>query len=391
MKKSFFLGFIAFAALTMMSCTNDETTAALFEDNAIEFGSYAGRAPQKAPGLLNNVSLKDFGVFASYTEQKQWAAAEADATMNFMFNQKVEHDGTSWVYTPKKYWPAGNTTGVKAKQYISFFAYAPYWADNSKSVHTVSEVSTNTDKGCPKVKFVLPPSTTAAALVDLSAAVATDQYKDDATADDNKVKFTFKHVLSRLNFVAKLDREAFGSAAANKTKINITNVAIEAQGTAYTEGIFNFSDDASNAPGYWSDQKGTAASTIVVDGILDKKAATELGDYQTEGVSLKDGNRVALFSANNYLYFIPGSKIADIKVTFTYDIVTYDDAVAGDYTVSHEKKTVSLTGADLAQGTAYVYVFTFKLQEIVVEAEVSDAWADGTEVETPVDWPDLDI
>ncbi len=386
MKKSIFLGFIAFTALTMMSCNNDETTAALFEDNAIEFGVYAGRSPQKAPGVqqLDNTTLKNFGVFASYTEDANWAVTNK---LNFMFDQLVTGQPGNFSYSPKKYWPATNDIKeVKEPQKISFFAYAPFYCEDG-TTKSVTLVSTNQSTGAPKVEY----SVTSA--VDFSAAVRMNVSKEnnDETDEKNTVKFVFKHELTRVNFHAYLDRDAFDATAANKTKINITDVQIANKlNTFVTKATYTFAT-TDGARGTWTAQE---QSQYTVGGELNKTQATDLGDYQVEGVQLENTTPVPLFGTDGYLFLIPidgGIKVdEEVCVTFTYDIVTADPALDGGYAISNAKKTVYLPTGGLQQGVAYNYNFKFGLHEIKVDAEVEDWGAEGNGGEEIVDWEDLD-
>ena len=121
MKKIILFGFIAAAALA--GCSKDETVKALPQENAIEFGTYLGRDAMTKGVELTNDNLLNFGVFASYTGQDNWASSTG--IYNFMYDQYVSRESKSddWTYNPKKYWPT--TKGDK----ISFFAYVPHQDD----------------------------------------------------------------------------------------------------------------------------------------------------------------------------------------------------------------------------------------------------------------------
>lgn len=122
MKQNYFMGLIACAALTMTGCSNDEINAPQQSqgNNAIEFSTYLGRNAQGSRGTetsTTSIKTSGFGVLAYYTEQADFANTNKP---NFMWNQKVTHNGTNWEYTPVKYWP------TKVGDKVSFFAYAPY-------------------------------------------------------------------------------------------------------------------------------------------------------------------------------------------------------------------------------------------------------------------------
>ena len=145
MKKSLFTGFIALAALTMTSCSNDENMVSIPQGNAIEFGTYVGRDAQTKGSVLDNtvatgLPKQGFGVFAYYTDEVHYnGTAGTGSKLNFMNNTHVtSNDGTTWTYSPLKYWP--NETNDR----LTFFAYAPY--DDA-------DYTANTSSGYDNIKF----------------------------------------------------------------------------------------------------------------------------------------------------------------------------------------------------------------------------------------------
>ena len=168
--------FAASAVVALASCTQNDDFFAGDEqlaqqqqqENAIQFGTYLGQAAQTRSGyvgnintdvLKNNSKANGFGVFAYFTEEKDYEAYRANAASgttypNFMYNTHVTWttgrtgyvgaDGDNmWTYTPLKYWPndiidktagkvddqttddaAQGSTAYGGK--LSFFAYAPY-------------------------------------------------------------------------------------------------------------------------------------------------------------------------------------------------------------------------------------------------------------------------
>lgn len=396
MRKNLYLGLMACAALTMTGCSNNEVieNAAQQSGKAIQFSTYLGKSVQGRAQDLTSSNINDFGVFASYTKSDDWAATN---TMNFMFDQKVEKSGSAWNYTPLKYWPEKN--GEK----ISFFAYAPYTYKANDAVESTATITAATgyDKsktGAPKVNFVINPVATH--MVDFTAGVKMNVSPTLANNEEqNKVTFTLHHELARVNFAAKLDRDAFSSSGvANKTKVNITAIKIVAGGGFNKSADYQFAttNDVTGAnptytKGTWSNLVA-ATEELDVTPILNKVAPTDLGDYTTLGVFLlNDANEeseseVALFQTNQYLFLIPNPNDAtgNISVTITYDIVTADAALDGEYTSSTATKTVQIPAKNFTQGHAKKYVFTFGLQEVKVASTV-EAWpvetaGDETEV-----------
>lgn len=144
----------------MTACTNEND---IVEDSTlinptaqaqtpIEFGTYIGRTATRGEGThtqatTGSITTTDdlkkstgFGVFAYSTGNTPWATARTQAKPNFMYNERIHWNTSTWEYWPLKFWPndsknANNavdqqTTGGPATgtttSYISFFAYAPY-------------------------------------------------------------------------------------------------------------------------------------------------------------------------------------------------------------------------------------------------------------------------
>ena len=176
MKKNLFLGFIAFVALAVTSCTNDDVNEFIPQEQAIEFGTYVGRDAQSRATAtdLDALKVSGFNVFA-YLH-----APSVDPTYTatpFMNNQAVTWKTTVWDYTPKKYWPTDDNQ-------LDFLAYGPsgvgtpqLTTDNKPGL----SIAINTDAANQKDIVV--------------AAPVTEQTKTDGT-----VEFTFSHILSRIDF-----------------------------------------------------------------------------------------------------------------------------------------------------------------------------------------------
>lgn len=136
---------------------------------------------------------KGFGVFGKYD-------AGDGKTSDFFINQKVTYSNSKWTYTPLKYWP---TTGK-----INFLAYAPHKNDQELKANTTTFDFTVADK--------------AANQIDLLWANATGQIKTNFEGTTKeKVKFLFKHALSRLGYTVKLSGN-YNSSDATFTLKKIT-------------------------------------------------------------------------------------------------------------------------------------------------------------------------
>ena len=136
MKKLFLF---AAAAAMMTACSETEVlenAASLSESNEapVTFDVYTQRNVTRG-GVAGtndneNIGERGFGVFGYWTKGTEYSA---NATPNFMYNQKVTCDGTAtadteWSYEPVKYWPNefGSAAISDEVDRVSFFAYAPW-------------------------------------------------------------------------------------------------------------------------------------------------------------------------------------------------------------------------------------------------------------------------
>lgn len=391
MKKNFFLGFIALAALTVSSCSNDADLTLKTPDNAIEFGTYVGRDAQTRGVVLNDANLLDFGVYAFYTSGAKWTDV---ATPNFMYNQKVERTSTSdpWTYSPKKYWPTKNTF-----EYISFFAFAPFYDGNNG----IAVESANTATGTPTLTYTINTGKLDK-LADFTADVIMDESKGLAGANpDNSnqtVTFDFKHELTRLGITAKLDRDAFDGTDDNKTKVNIKQIDFTGTGFA-TEATYKFAN-VSNAKGAWTYTAAASPLNVVAGAtgsvlVSNNDPSSWISEYTQKGFLLEDDDPELIFGANNYLFLIPPTADGTgannkVNMRIHYDIVTNDTKLSNNHSVSSAVKEIEVPAGLLKQGKAYNFVLTFNLNEIVFTASVVD-WETPIDSDSNVDWPDSDI
>lgn len=383
MKQNYFMGFIACAALTMTGCSNDEINAPQQsqENNAIEFSTYLGRNAQGSRGTeTNDASIKSenggFGVLAYYTEQTDFADTNKP---NFMWNQQVTHNGTNWEYTPVKYWP------TKVSDKVSFFAYAPYVAGGNANGIVLSG---NSVAGAPTATITLPedPSQT----IDFVAAVQMNKTHKNTKNANNNVSFTLKHEMTRVKVQAKLDKSVYdASDPKHKTFVVIKKVTFNDKGQFYKSGKYTFSIKDGER-GKWTTTANASTYTLDLNGVLNtelikvdgaKVENHHSGNYEegVNGVRLVDDTAKDLFKGSEYLFLIPvsannGNGLTDGNATATikYDIVTEDSKLAAGYSCTSATKTVLLPAGTLKQGISYNYIFTIKLDEIVLNAEVKD-------------------
>ena len=294
-----------------------------------------------------------------------------------MWNQKVTYSNSAWSYTPVKYWP------TKGGDKVSFFAYAPYVKGGDANGIVLSK---NNVAGTPTATITLPddPSKT----IDFVAAVQMNKTHDNSATADNNVSFTLKHEMTRVKVQAKLDKSVYdASDAKHKTFVVIKNVTFNNKGQFYKSGIYTFSTDDSKR-GTWAPATNAPTYTLDLNGVLNTelikaegaKGETHSGDYKTgvQGLKLVDNTAKDLFKANEYLFLIPvsadngdGLTNGNATATIEYDIVTEDSKLVAGYSCTSATKTVLLPAGTLKQGISYNYIFTIKLDEIVLNATVN--------------------
>ena len=236
MDKKFVMGIAAMAALTLVSCSSDDLDS--FSDNsskneAISFDGYLGRSAVAVNGTRGSELTKDalqtstegFGVFGNYSKDSEGSTHAYGE--NLFKNQKVFYSDSKWTYTPYKYW--------LAEGHIDFLAYAPY----------DSKYDGNTALTGSKINFTVEHDV--ALQKDLLWANAVGQ-----TQDDNPVKFTFNHALSRLGYTVKLKEKCADDVTITLKKITLAGAKDGTTPTFYTSGNIDLSKATKDA-NLWSD------------------------------------------------------------------------------------------------------------------------------------------
>lgn len=362
MDKKFFMGIAAMAALTLVSCSSDDLNS--LSDNsskneAISFDGYLGRSAVAVNGTRGSVETKvtlktkGFGVFGKYD-------AGDGKTSDFFINQKVTFSNSKWTYTPLKYWP---TQGQ-----INFYAYAPH-----KEGQTLKE-NTNT------FDFTVEPK--AADQIDLLWANAKGQIKTNFEGTTKeKVKFLFKHALSRLGYTVKLSGN-YSSSDATFTLKKIT-LAGSPDGTTeafYKKGTIDLSK-TNTTTGLW---------TAATDNNKQNFTWFE-GSYIVESSASKHPTNSAKedYSDKDYLFVIPQNFSEKIEEAGQqkenpdklYVIVEYDVTYNSGTKTTITNKVYKKLPIDLMQGKAYMLNLTIGLPiEFDIDVENVSGVEDWEEV-----------
>ena len=178
------LALLALAGFAVVSCGKQLQEMG---GDPIAFDSSLTETATKAP-LPDNTT---FAVMAWYTGQDAWSAS---ANPNFMFNEDVFFDGSTYTYAPIKYWP--NNPGDK----VTFWAYCPHNAAGLTLRESAggSAYNNTSATGIPYLDYTTDDGH---GLVDLMSADFDATVKDRSKPSLNTpVHFTFRHLLSRVVF-----------------------------------------------------------------------------------------------------------------------------------------------------------------------------------------------
>lgn len=361
MKKSLFTGFIALAALTMTSCSNDENMVSIPQGNAIEFGTYVGRDAQTRASVFETADMKTagFGVYAYYTAQSTWADYTSKDTPNFMNNTKVTWNSSKWEYAPVKYWP--NNPNDK----VSFFAYAP-WQENTAS----SNITLNA--GAASLDFKVPNDVTEQTDLTWSSSEHMDETKQSISG---QVEFLFKHALARIDFTlqAAVDQNDAGGTIAEGTTITLNKIVLGTETNGfYTNGTL----DLTKATATWfgSSLTGRQAFTLLPANFVTGSNVLDKTDNAQANLIDPDGD--------DYIMIIPQKK-ENLSVYVEYTVNTV--SVGGtDNSRIENKITTVIPSIDFQAGKAYTLNLVLGMTSVKLNASVEN-WTGvaDTEVDLP--------
>lgn len=350
MKRFRFPLLAASALLVLMACSSTDESVKDDLKNAepqpVNFGTYVNQGVTRAgatgdistPALLGTAN--GFGVFAYYTNDLEYSGTTIP---NFMYNQQVTSiDGTTWTYTPIKYWPNeyGSTAESNDIDKVSFFAYAPYVAVNTSTGQVtgdntfgITALTRNNATGDPMVKYIANTTSTGGSVdllwgVNTAGKPFTDKVR--TATDDDKITFNFKHALAKLTATVKTDVSIDAKSKVYVRSITITGFA--------SKGMLNLNNITADQP-LWLGYDGTDLSfegLTFNDGRKDGREGTADGTQANEKnqclnpVIIQNSsatNGVTATAVNlfaNTPYIIPSGGSEAVDITIVYDVETQD-------------------------------------------------------------------
>lgn len=315
--------FVALAAATMMSCTENEVIENAGNKKVVKFGTAVSSTTRAAITDITALQASGFTVYAYNTGKD--IAGTGLLNKVFMDNLAVSYSAPDWSFTGTYYWPLSDN--------IQFFAYAK----DADATYNVAA-----DATYPTIDYTIAADP--AQQKDFVVAEAVNQ-----TSSDNTVSLKFNHVLTQVNFSVKGDDE----------NLTYKIASLKIEGVANT-GTYSYGTD-----------KWTATGTA---GTYTYPIAT--------GASVTGTTAVKLDQDNGALMLMPQTLTAAAKINITYSVYNGNDPVAAEITAP---VTLSNTTAwEPGKKIRYTLTLANNAAKVSFKPEVGN-WSDeqsGT-VETP--------
>lgn len=311
MKKSLLA---AVAALAIVGCTQNEEIENAGQKAEVSFNTIVSKTTRVTPMITDN--FKSFKVNA-YNTGTTAMGTEVSLETVFMEDVTASKTGTTWgIDKGPFYWPMTDN--------IQFFAYSPITNVESYAV----------TKGYPTFSYTIQ-----SVQEDLLVAKAENATK--TKNGTNGVSLAFAHILTQINFSAKLEADATYAV----TKIEISGVN--------NKGTFTYG--AADLTGAWTATSGTASY-----------------EYSGKYDATEDENHIVTFSTgDNALMLLPQTLSAGAKISIDYSVVK------GGTTTFSGIKEVSLSGQEWEMGKNLRYTLELSADatEVTFKPTVNE-WAD---------------
>lgn len=320
-----------------------------------------GEMSRGAALTTTNLCQKGFGVFAYYTEDELWKSYKSSAgAPNFINNSKVTstNNGTTWSYSPVKYWPHNKTDKV------SFFAYAPY--DGAKAIAgTKINFAVNQDVS-KQIDLVWSKSATI-----------------DLNRETQKVEFNFQHALARIGFNLTASVTDISSAVTAKFKINkiILTSATDKAGTGtgpfYASGtldLYNTGDVAA-----WSNCSGNNKFTLTSENFSEENNTGLSLDRNTNNGTMQ------INAEDSYVMVIPQNfSTQGFNVLVDYQVELIVKGESSPYH-TYENNCLGTIKVNLESGNTYMINIIATLEDAKVQEDNVDIipWGTGGDVILP--------
>ena len=293
----------AVTTVAVQSCSNDKETGhvrvpIVFSRSIVES---KGAAPLTTDGMT------DFGLYAAYTAQGEFHAA--DATFNNIVNGKFIESQGKWMGQTDYYWPLNGS--------LSFVAYAPYSAQGG-GIAGLTLPGASAQTGFPVFTYTPPTGgQELSSMPDLCLSTPLIG-RSQPLNGDAEVPLEFHHVLTGVSF--------YGRYAVNYTPGNFSDdysvklLSLKLSGVIGTKQV-----QTTDVSPYFEWQ---------ADGTLPKTAEYTLTrqDGQLVSTEFNDADRQIFISQAGMLYLLPQTP-ANMTVTVAYGVyLKSDDELLATFT-----------------------------------------------------------
>lgn len=298
-------------------------------ENAITFSVDLESVTRAAGEKTDLAGVEAIGVFASYTGDVRYNLSTV--TPNYMYNQQVTYDGSTWTYTPVKYWPNTADGDGGHKDYVSFFAYYPYTA--AAGTDGIIGFSSKDAAGDPWLVYQLPANATNQ--TDLLYGVKKtdgspmlDMQKQSVTGI---VSFSLRHALACVgdNISICLSSELYSALEGTTKSLYVNKVTINYKNLTNKARLILNSNESPN----WQ-------PVISGDYISNRKVEITSGTYVAAGTShtaITSTNPVEISNGNG-LFYIPihlGAVRQEAEITVEYTVKDGDTTTPGSVSNSY--------------------------------------------------------
>ena len=357
--------YVLIAQLVLSGCAGEaveETSSSSASE--INFDAYVGRNASTRSDVTDIDFLKSgewnagFGVFARY------------GNTHLMDTEHVTWRGDHWGYDHIRFWPSSGT--------VDFYAFARYLG-----IVTMGCLPDTLGGNRTEETYINFPSNESP--IDLIWAKKTGQ--EAPTSPGSKVKFQFKHALSRLSFKITANQKLLEDGAV----INVKEVRL--YGAEENKGIFRMAGylNLNSNSGDWRPYNNgvswfyTWTETGKKDDVNDSIQKIDGPVLKLSAAKLDRDNKSITNDENSYIFIIPQDLPENFNLMITYT-VTQGDFVE-ELTVKKNLRDVLLkkdSNFKFEQGKAYV--FNLKLLDPVNFSVTTDVvkWGPGDDKTIPL-------
>lgn len=302
----------------------------------------------------SSVQTGGIGVFAFYQKAKSNGYpvnySQALGEPNFMYNQQLTSSdgGTTWTYSPQKYWPNNRN------DQLSFFAYAPYEA--STAWEEDFALTTNAKGTTLRKSFTIHPQP--ADQVDyLWATPVLNQKKPTDISSASPITFGFRHLCAQLNFKIQLGTKSGDTvtpAAWTDGGHTVTLDSVVVAG-AYTTLNLTATYTQGGTPEMAETLSGSGSQIITLTPAdligTNTTISTSTWSAVTTPKSLTD-------NASNKTLFLAPQSASSQEMTFTLRYKVHDNTTSKD---TYRSTTIALSTLGITLSAFQSYTITFLL------------------------------